>query len=423
MSATISQVAPGTPLVSDGVALDGLDGSVPSADTSRTTGEQALSVGIPTISDALDGSDGVDGFMCRDGLAALLDDIRDHLATYIGVMDPMELDLLTLWVAHTHVCTDTRTTPRLLLDSTMPGSGKTTTLEHIQRLAHKTVLMSSISSVPLLARLLKDGPVTILIDEVDRSLDEKNPNCAELLAVINSGYKVGATRPTLVPSKDGGWEVNEMSTFGPVAMAGNSPNLPGDTRSRSIRILLMPDVDGTIEDSDWEDIEETTNALGQRLSECMGAVRSGIAESRPELPEGCRGRMREKWRPLMRVADVAGGHWPSSVRYLIDKDLSEVAAELADEATKRPPAVILLDDLHRAWPEEESFLRTSTILERLAAARPDYWGLSSRFGQRITPQRFGRMVSQAGKVHSSKNPMGQRGYWRADFESVWRRTS
>ena len=293
MSATISQVAPGASFVSGGVALDGLDGSVPSADTSHTTGEQALSVGIPTISDTLDGSDGVDGSMRGDGLAALLDDIRDHLATYIGVMDPMELDLLTLWVAHTHVCTDTRTTPRLLLDSTMPGSGKTTTLEHIQRLAHKTVLMSSISSVPLLARLLKDGPVTILIDEVDRSLDEKNPNCAELLAVINSGYKVGATRPTLVPSKDGGWEVNEMSTFGPVAMAGNSPNLPGDTRSRSIRILLMPDVDGTIEDSDWEDIEEITNALGQRLSECMGAARSGIAESRPELPEGCRGRMRE----------------------------------------------------------------------------------------------------------------------------------
>jgi len=51
-------VRPAPPLVSDGVALDGLDGSVPSADTSHTTGEQALSTGIPTISDALDGSDG-----------------------------------------------------------------------------------------------------------------------------------------------------------------------------------------------------------------------------------------------------------------------------------------------------------------------------------------------------------------------------
>lgn len=423
MTATISQTAQGASFVPGGVVVDGLDGSIPPADTVRIAGEQSLSLGIPPNLDALDGSDGVAGSIYGDGLAALLDDIRDHLATYIAVMDPMELDLLTLWTAHTHVCSETRTTPRLLLDSTMPGSGKTTTLEHIQRLAHKTVLMSSISSVPLLARLLKDGPVTILIDEVDRSLDEKNPNCSELLAVINSGYKVGATRPTLVPSKDNGWEVVEMSTFGPVAMAGNSPNLPGDTRSRSIRILLMPDVDGIIEDSDWEDIEDAVEALAQRLSDCMEAVRSRIAESRPELPDGCRGRMREKWRPLARVADVAGGHWPSSVGYLIEKDLSEVAAELADEATKRPPAVILLDDLRQVWPEGELFLRTSTILEKLAAARPDYWGLSSRSGQRITAQRFGRMVSQAGKIHSSKNPMGQRGYWRADFESVWRRTS
>lgn len=423
MTATISQTAPGASFVPGGVVVDGLDGSIPPADTVRIAGEQGVSLGIPPNLDALDGSDGVAGSICGDGLAALLDDIRDHLATYIAVMDPMELDLLTLWTAHTHVCSETRTTPRLLLDSTMPGSGKTTTLEHIQRLAHKTVLMSSISSVPLLARLLKDGPVTILIDEVDRSLDEKNPNCSELLAVINSGYKVGATRPTLVPSKDNGWEVVEMSTFGPVAMAGNSPNLPGDTRSRAIRILLMPDVDGIIEDSDWEDIEDAVEALTQRLSDCMEAVRSRIAESRPELPDECRGRMREKWRPLARVASVAGGHWPSSVKYLIEKDLSEVAAELADEATKRPPAVILLDDLRQVWPEGELFLRTSTILEKLAAARPDYWGLSSRSGQRITAQRFGRMVSQAGKIHSSKNPMGQRGYWRADFESVWRRTS
>lgn len=423
MTATISQTAPGASFVPGGVVIDGLDGSTPPTDTVHIAEEQGVSLGISPIVDGLDGSDGVDGSIHGDGLAALLDDIRDYLATYIAVMDPMELDLLTLWVAHTHVCSETRTTPRLLLDSTMPGSGKTTTLEHIQRLAHKTVLMSSVSSVPLLVRLLKDGPVTILIDEVDRSLDEKNPNCQELLAVINSGYKVGATRPTLVPSKDDGWEVAEMSTFGPVAMAGNSPNLPGDTRSRSIRILLMPDVDGIIEDSDWEDIEEIAKALGQRLGECMEAVRSRIAESRPDLPDGCRGRIREKWRPLARVAAVAGGHWPSSVKYLIEKDLRELAAELADEATKRPPAVILLDDLRQVWPEGEDFLRTSAILERLAAARPSYWGLSSRSGQTITAQKFGRMVSQAGKVHSSKNPMGQRGYWRADFDSVWRRTS
>ena len=37
----------------------------------------------------------------------------------------------------------------------------------------------------------------------------------------------GASRPVLVPTKGGGWEVREMPTYAAVAMAGNNPSLPG----------------------------------------------------------------------------------------------------------------------------------------------------------------------------------------------------
>ena len=43
-------------------------------------------------------------------------------------------------------------------------------------------------------------------------------------------------------------------------MAGNNPNLPADTASRQIRVLLMPDIDGTVEDSDWEYIEDAAKS-------------------------------------------------------------------------------------------------------------------------------------------------------------------
>ena len=52
-----------------------------------------------------------------------------------------------------------------------------------------------------------------------------------MIGIINTGYRVGATRPVLVPTKGGGWDAKEMSTFAPVAMAGNNPNLPADTAS------------------------------------------------------------------------------------------------------------------------------------------------------------------------------------------------
>jgi len=80
--------------------------------------------------------------------------------------------------------------------------------------------MASLSSPALLTRMLDAGMRTILIDEADRSLNPDKEGVAELLAVLNSGYKRGDTRPVLVPTKDG-WRVSEMPTYCPVVMAGN----------------------------------------------------------------------------------------------------------------------------------------------------------------------------------------------------------
>ena len=71
-----------------------------------------------------------------------------------------------------------------------------------------------------------------------------------------------------------------MSTYAPVAMAGNSPNLPPDTVSRSIRILLMPDLDGTVEDSDWELIEDEAARLRGQITTWADSVRASVKGSR-----------------------------------------------------------------------------------------------------------------------------------------------
>lgn len=132
----------------------------------------------------------------------LFGEIRDWLLRFICTMDDSDLDLLVLWAAHTHLCIETYTTPRLILDSPVPGSGKTTTLDHLERLCLHPVQMASLSSPALLTRMLDAGMRTILIDEADRSLNEKMDGVPELLAVLNSGYKRGGTRPVLVPGKE-----------------------------------------------------------------------------------------------------------------------------------------------------------------------------------------------------------------------------
>lgn len=352
-------------------------------------------------------------------VGGVLDRLRVWMGRFILVTDDLDLALLVLWAAHTHVAFESYTTPRLILDSAAPGSGKTTVLEHLMRFSNRALQAASLSSPAMLARLLDKELRTILIDEADRALDPKRPGVEELIAILNSGYKRGATRPVLVQSKND-WDVVEMPTFAPVVMAGNAPQLPDDTRSRSIRVLLMPDLYGVVEATDWEEHEEDAAALAADLANVMDTVRDFIRTARPELPDGCVGRLKEKWGPLARVAAAAGGEWPQIAAQLIERDVLEVLADREDGLTRRPPGVVLLDDLFTVWDDAEPFIPTKVLVSRLIAHNPHMWGPSSGYGRELTVQRFGRLIVQASKVHSSKNSQDVRGYSRDAFAKAWR---
>ena len=66
--------------------------------------------------------------------AMLLDDLVTWWVRFIPVTDPDDLYLLALWTVHTHLVVELYTTPRLLIDSVMEGSGKSTVMDHLNRL-------------------------------------------------------------------------------------------------------------------------------------------------------------------------------------------------------------------------------------------------------------------------------------------------
>ncbi len=354
--------------------------------------------------------------------AQLLDAISDWFSRFVAFTDQDDALLLALWTVHTFLATELYTTPRLQIDSTIFGSGKTTLLDHLAHLCLNPIQAATLTSPALIPRLLQQGPATVLLDEVDRSLAPDRPGVGELLGVLNSGYRVGATRPVLVPEKGGGWKVELMPTFAPVAMAGNSPHLPDDTRSRNLRILLMPDLDGSIEDSDWELITPDALALRDLIAAWADTVKDTVKGMVVELPVSCIGRAKEKWRPMKRIAVLAGGDWPQIADKLIGKGLAEDAAEREAGLKAVPPGIVLLKDLHKTWPDGEAFMATRELVARLVAENPDYWGATSNYGKQLTETRFGKLLAQAAKLTSRRlDRDSPRGFLRVQLEPVWHR--
>jgi hypothetical protein len=381
----------------------------------------------PTVDHASDAqttdqeSVSVTGDAHQDG-SGPLDQLVGWFNRFIRFTDRDDVNILALWTVHTHLAHALYTSPRLMIDSIMPGSGKTTVLDHLQRVCQNPIHAAVLTSSAQLTRMLDAAPRTILLDEVDRSLNADRPGVADLIAVLNAGYRVGATRPVLVQTANGNWESKEMPTFAAVAMAGNSPRLPSDTVSRSIRILLMPDLDGTVEDSDWELIEGDAKDLQETIASWAESAREQVKGLVVELPEGCISRSKEKWRPLKRIAVVADGAWPEITDRLIKRSLAEDVAEHEAGLTALPVGMVMLTDLHTVWPDGETFVATRTLVSKLIAHNPEYWGQNSSWGKALTDTRFGQIVMRASKMTSVRvGGRGPRGFSRSQLEPVWRR--
>src|SRR5450755_3517260 len=85
-----------------------------------------------------------------------------------------------------------------------------------------------------------------------------------------------------------------------------------------------------------------TPAPWAHASHC-GPTRSAPAfEKRHPLPDGVKGRARERWSPLKRVAAPAGGRWPDVVDQLAVRDVERVGLEREEGFVQQRPGILLL---------------------------------------------------------------------------------
>jgi hypothetical protein len=143
---------------------------------------------------------------------------------------------------------------------------------------------------------------------------------------------------------------------------------------------------------------------------------------RVDLPAGCVGRSKEKWRPIKRIGVAAGGHWDKIADELIEIGLEEEAAAREAGLKKQPPGMVLLTDLHTVWPIGTDFMPTVELVDLLVAHNPGYWGEDSPYGKRLTETRLGRLLNQATNSTSTRpGGKGHRGYPLSALQMAWDR--
>ena len=244
----------------------------------------------------------------------VLDDVAAFVARFSVFPSEHCAPTLALWYAHTHASDQFYVTPRLILDSAEPGSGKTRVLEVAQYLVRAPEM--TISATPAaLFRLVSMGPITILFDEVDAIFTAKNGgNNEDLRGLLNAGYKRSATIARCVGDAKK-MKVERFPVYAPAALAGIAGAMPTTITTRAITIHMhRRRPDEHVEPFRERQIARQARPLREELAAWIDSTSTQLGNAQPDMPNGITDRPAEIWEPLLAIADTAGGHWPTTAR-------------------------------------------------------------------------------------------------------------
>lgn len=342
-----------------------------------------------------------------DGIL-LLDEIHRTIGRFI-VCDEKTKVAASLWITFTWFIDHVQVAPIAMITAPEKRCGKSQLLSLIDKLACRPLMASNITPAAVF-RVIEDRRPTLLIDEADTFMDDKN---SELGGIINSGH----TRDTAYVIRVCGeeFEAKQFSTWGAKAIAGIGRRTE-TIEDRSINLRLRRKLPS-------EEIERLRHAepnlfknLSQKL--CRFAHDHGvdIKHMRPNLPEELHDRAQDNWESLLSIADFVGGTWPERAR--------KAALEISG-SEHEPPSIAteLLSDIQAIFEKEETAkIHTVDLIEMLCADDEKPW---EHFKQdkKITSRQLATLLKAFG-VRSKDVKIGgevRKGYSLADFEDSFAR--
>lgn len=299
--------------------------------------------------------------------AALLDAISTFLSRFIVFPHEHCAPTIALWFAHTHAAEQFYVTPRLVISSAEPGSGKTLVIEVGQYLVAKPEMVFNASTSAVFRMVASNGPITLLWDEVDAIFTSNGGTNEDLRAMLNAGYKRTAYVARCVGDSH---SVQRFPVYSPVALVGLAGALPSTITTRAITVHMRRKK-RTDQAEEYRErvVQREAEPLREALASWIGGIAEKLGEVEPAMPDGVANRSREIWEPLLAIADAAGGDWPKIAR--------EACAYFVRAAEQQPvtTGIRLLSDLRTVFGDRDTDrLSTVDIVADLVALDEAPWG-------------------------------------------------
>lgn len=349
--------------------------------------------------------DEVDGARLLDDLGALL---RQHMVL------PEHADhIVALWTAHTYLLDCADFTPYLLVSSPVRECGKSTLLDLLVWLAYRAQQTGGYSAAVLYRRVDRVSP-TLLLDELDARLTGDMGEA--IRGVLNSGFHRNGKFSVCVGDEH---EDKDFKTFCPKVLAGIRKAAAGwDTvTSRSVPIRLARASKaqlGRLKKIRGNTIGSICHPYRQRLVRWANDVREELLDVDPPVPDELGARQSDVLRPLLAIADMAGGHWPETARTSM-LGIFGVTEEEADVG------LLLLADLRDLFRQSGAErMHTAHVIEELTKREDRPWP-EWKHGKPITAVQLAKLAGRFGIKSKTlrSGPVNGKGYELAALAPIF----
>ena len=290
--------------------------------------------------------------------AKLLNDIERMFRRYI-VLPKGAAEALALWDLHAWTMDAGDVSPFMVLVSPTKRCGKTSALIVLYYITPRSELASNISPSAMF-RYIEDVRPTLLIDEADSFLKDNE----ELRGILNSGHTKAAANVIRNVEVNGQHKPRRFSTWAPKAIA-TIRDLADTLEDRSIIITLQrKPKTAAVERLRKRDSEEFAT-LRRKAARWAADNFDKLKDPEPAIPDALNDRAADNWRPLLAIADLAGGDWPRRAR--------DAAHLLSGEQDDSAVNVELLADIRTAFGDDRDEMKSADLVAALVADPERPW--------------------------------------------------